>query len=82
MPTLQYFFGTIFIVKMIRFLNRPTVEIGRYIAKKASVHDRFIGYECKETPGGGCLHIKLDKGKNKLENGALFAAQLGNTLYV
>ena len=56
--------------------NSPIVEIGRYVAKEDSVHDRFIGYECKANDEHGCLHIKLNK-VPRLKNEGMIAAQLG-----
>ena len=68
-------------MEKIFYPNSPIVEIGRYAAAEKSVHDRFIGYECKANGEHGCLHIHLNKAP-KLKNEGMVAAQLGtHTIY-
>ena len=68
--------NTITLLEIFFYPNSPIVEIGRYAAAEKSVHDRFIGYECKPNGEHGCLHIHLNKAP-KLKNEGLIAAQLG-----
>ena len=64
------------------FLNRPTIEIGRYQSYVEKTQDRFIGYQVKPEncePIGDerneCWHLKLEE---YFQNGSrLNAFQLG-----
>ena len=64
------------------FLNRPTIEIGRYQSHVEKTQDRFIGYQVKPEncePIGDerneCWHLKLEE---YFQNGSrLNAFQLG-----
>ena len=64
------------------FLNRPTIEIGRYQSHIESTQDRFIGYQvvpdnCDpiDDKRKECWHLKL---KENFQNGSrLNAFQLG-----